>query len=414
MDVLIDRVCGLDVHRDEVSACARTPSSKRAGARVTSQARFGTHGRGLVAMVAWLNEMGVTAVAMEATGIYWRPVFYALEDAGFDTTLVNAAHMKNVPGRKTDTADAAWLCQLAEHGLLRASFVPPDGIRALRELCRYRKSLIQERGRVIQRLEKICQDAGVKLTSVTSAVLTKTGRSIIEALISGERDPVVLADLARGRLRPRIGQIEEALVHRWKPHHSVVASAGLAHLDALDVQIAQVSAAIIVARQPYEWAIELLCTIPGVEVRSAETIISEIGVDMSRFPTAGHLASWAGMCPGNNESAGKHGPGFTRPGAPWLSQGLIEVAHAVARTKGNHLTERHRRIRARRGPKRAAVATGHAVLIAVWHILDRKVAFENLGVDYNSRRHDPEAETRRLVSRLEHLGHHVTLSTTAA
>ena len=414
MDLLVERVCGLDVHRDEVAACARTPSMKRAGARLTSQARFKTHGVGLQEMVTWLRDLDVSVVAMEATGVYWRPVYYALEDAGIEAKLVNAAHIKNVPGRKTDTADAAWICQLAEHGLLNASFVPPDGIRALRELCRYRKSLIHERGRVIQRLEKICQDGGVKLTSVTSAVLTKTGRAIIEALIGGEHDPAVLADLARGRLRPKIGQIEEALVHRWRPHHGVVAAAGLAHLDALDVQIAQVSAAMVVAREPYEWAIELLCTIPGVEVRSAETIVSEIGVDMSVFPSAGHLASWAGMCPGNNESAGKHGPGFTRPGAPWLRQGLIEVAHAVARTKGNHLTERHRRIRARRGPKRAAVATGHAVLIAVWHILDRRTAFENLGVDYNSRRHDPEAETRRLISRLEHLGHHVTLATADA
>ena len=413
MDMLVERVCGLDVHRDEVSACARTPSTKRSGARVSNQARFRTHGPGLAELVGWLRELEVPVVAMEATGVYWRPVFYALEDAGIDTTLVNAAHIKNVPGRKTDTADAAWICQLAEHGLLRASFIPPDGIRSFRELCRYRKSLIQERGRVIQRLEKICQDAAVKLTSVASVVLTKTGRSIIEALIAGERDPARLADLARGRLRPKIGQLQDALVHRWKPHHSVVAAAGLAHLDALDVQIAHVSAAIVTAREPYEWAIKLLCSIPGVEVRSAETIISEIGVDMSRFPTAAHLASWAGMCPGNNESAGKHGPGFTRPGAPWLRQGLIEVAHAVARTHGNHLTERHRRIRARRGPKRAAVATGHAVLIAVWHILDRKVAFENLGVDYNRHRHDPETEARRLVSRLEHLGHHVTLTAPA-
>jgi len=216
MEMMVERVCGLDVHRDEVSACARTPSEKRSGARVSTQARFTTNGSGLTGLVSWLADLGVSLVAMEATGIYWRPVFYALEDAGIDTVLVNAAHIKNVPGRKTDTADAAWICQLAEHGLLRASFIPEPGIRVLRELCRYRKSLIQERGRVIQRLEKICQDASVKLTSVTSVVLSKTGRSIIEALIAGERDPVVLADLARGRLRPRIAAIEDALAHRWQ------------------------------------------------------------------------------------------------------------------------------------------------------------------------------------------------------
>ena len=411
MEMMVERVCGLDVHRDEVSACARTPSVKRSGARVSSQARFMTNGPGLDGLVGWLSDLGVSLVAMEATGVYWRPVFYALEAAGIDAVLVNAAHIKNVPGRKTDTADAAWICQLAEHGLLRASFIPPPPVRALRELVRYRKSLIQERGRVIQRLEKICQDASVKLTSVTSTVLTKTGRSIIEALVQGERDPVVLANLARGRLRPRVGELQDALAHRWQNHHSVVARAGLAHLDALDEQIAAVSADIVTAAAPFEWAIELLCTIPGVERRSAETIISEIGVDMTVFPTAGHLASWAGMCPGNNESAGKHGPGFTRPGAPWLRQGLIEVAHAAARTKDNHISERHRRIKSRRGPKRAAVATGHAVLVAVWHILDRRVPFHNLGRDYNDRRRDPAAETRRLVSRLEHLGHHVTLTT---
>jgi transposase len=413
MEMLVERVCGLDVHRDEVSACARTPSVKHTGARVSTQARFMTHGPGLSGLVSWLSDLEVSLVAMEATGVYWRPVFYALEEAGIDAVLVNAAHIKNVPGRKTDTADAAWICQLAEHGLLRASFIPPPEIRALRELCRYRKSLIQERGRVIQRLEKICQDAAVKLTSVASVVLTKTGRAIIESLIAGERDPEVLADLARGRLRPRVAELEQALAHRWQPHHTVIARAGLAHLDALDTQIANVSVSIVAAREPFEWAMELLCTIPGIDLRSAETIISEIGVDMTAFPTAGHLASWAGMCPGNNESAGKHGPGWTRPGAPWLRQGLIEVAHAVARTKNNHLAERHRRIRTRRGPKRAAVATGHAVLVAVWHILERRTPFHNLGVDYNDRRRDPTIETRRLIARLEHLGHHVTITPAA-
>jgi transposase len=403
MEMMVERVCGLDVHRDEVSACARTPSVKRSGARVWTQARFATNGPGLCGLVTWLNDLGVTKVAMEATGIYWRPVFYALEDAGIDTVLVNAAHIKNVPGRKTDTADAAWICQLAEHGLLRASFIPEPRIRVLRELCRYRKSLIQERGRVIQRLEKICQDASVKLTSVTSVVLSKTGRSIIEALIAGERDPVVLADLARGRLRPKIAAIEDALAHRWQAHHSTVARAGLpisTHWTARSRSCPPISSSPANRSR-------------GRSICCARSRASSCARRKHHLPTAGHLASWAGTCPGNNESGGKHGPGFIRPGAPWLRKRPIEVAHAVARTNNNHLSERHRRIRARRGPKRGAVATGHAVLVAVWHILDRQVPFQNLGTDYNDRRRDPTIETRRLVARLEHLGHDVSITPAA-
>jgi transposase len=374
-------------------------------------AEFSTTAGGLAGLVSWLADAGVTHVAMEATGIYWRPVYFALENH-FELMLVNAAHMKNVPGRKTDVADAKWIAQLMEHGLLRASFVPPPDIRRLRNLTRYRKTLINERGRVIQRLEKNMQDAGVKLSSVTSTTLSVTSRRITEAMINGERDPVVLAELAEGRLRPKIPQLAEALVNHFDDHHATVAQCGLDHLDQLDTAIDDVSSVIAAVIEPHRWAVDLLITIPGVMNRTAECLIAECGSDMSQFPTAGHLASWAGMCPGNNRSAGRAGKGATRPGPIWLRQHLIEAAHATARTKDNHLAARHRRIRARRGAKRAAVATGHAILIAMWHMLTRREEFNNQGPDYYKRHNDTEA--RRLVKRLKTLGIDVTINEPAA
>lgn len=411
MEVLFERVAGLDVHRDSVTACIRVPRPSGRG-RSTVVGQYATTALGLRQLRIWLSEAAVGHVAMEATGIYWRPVFDALE-ADFEVLLVNAAHVKNVPGRKTDVSDAAWLAQLLECGLLRSSFVPPPDIRRLRNLTRYRKSLISERTRVIQRLEKILQDAGVKLTSVASTTMSKSSRRIMEALIAGTTDPEVLAELVVGRLRPKIPALREALENRFDTHHAVIAQAGLGHLDQLDVAIADVSARIAEQIAPHEWAVELLCTIPGVARRTAEALIAEIGADMSVFPTAGHLASWAGMCPGNNKSAGRIGLGTTRPGPVWLRQHLIEAAHAAARTRGNHLAARHARIRARRGSKRAAVATGHAILIAAWHVLSRHEPFENLGPDYWDARRNPAAETRRLLRRLEALGHRVTIEPAA-
>jgi transposase len=371
---------------------------------------FSTTAGGLASLAAWLAEAGVTNVGMEATGIYWRPVFFALEGS-FELMLVNAAHMKNVPGRKTDVADATWLAQLMEHGLLRPSFVPPPDIRRLRNLTRYRKTLINERGRVIQRLEKNMQDAGVKLSSFTSTTLSLTFRRITEAMIAGERDPVVLAELAKGRLRPKIPLLQEALVNHFDDHHAAVARCGLAHLDQLDAAVEEVSGVISEVIEPHRWAVELLVTIPGVSTRTAECLIAECGSDMTQFPTAGHLASWAGMCPGNNKSAGRTGAGTTRQGPIWLRQHLIEAAHATARTKGNHLAARHRRIRSRRGSKRAAVATGHAILRTVWHMLDRREPFNNLGDDYYKS--DTNVEARRLIKRLKILGVEVTINDAA-
>ncbi|MEZ5235904.1 MAG: IS110 family transposase [Acidimicrobiales bacterium] len=409
VEVLFDRVAGLDVHRDQVTACARVPRPSGRG-RSSTVAEFSTTAGGLAALAEWLAGFGVTHVTMEATGIYWRPVFFALE-AEFELMLVNAAHMRNVPGRKTDVADARWIAELAEHGLLRPSFVPPPDVRRLRNLTRYRKTLINERGRVIQRLEKNMQDAGVKLSSVTSTTLSVTFRRICEAMIDGERDPARLAALTKGRLRPKMGEIEQALVNHFDDHHAAVARCGLAHLDQIDLGIAEVSAVITQVIEPHRWALELLITIPGVSTRVAECLIAECGSDMGQFPTAGHLASWAGMCPGNNKSAGKTGPGTTRPGPIWLRQHLIEAAHAAARTRNNHLAARHRRIRARRGSKRATVATGHAILRAMWHMLSRREAFSNQGEDYFKV--DSAAEARRLIKRLQLLGLDVTINPAA-
>jgi transposase len=406
MELLFDRVAGLDVHRDAVTVCTRTPRPSRRG-RLSEVVEFATTTAGLHALHEHLGDAQVTHVAMEATGIYWRPVFFALE-ADFELLLVNAAHVKNVPGRKTDVADATWLAQLLECGLLRSSFVPPPDIRRLRNLTRYRKTLINERSRVIQRLEKTLQDAGVKLTSVASATLSVSSRRIIEALIAGVTDRDELAELVKGRLRSKIPALREALANHFDNHHAAIARSALTHLDQLDDAIDTVTQAITVLLAPHEWAIELLITIPGVSRRTAESLIAEIGADMTVFPTAGHLASWAGMCPGNNKSAGRTGPGTTRPGPVWLRQHLLEAAHAAARTRNNHLAARHARIRARRGSKRAAVATGHAILIAAWHMLTRREPFENLGPDYY--RTNPAAEARRLVKRLEALGLQVTVS----
>lgn len=411
MEVLFDRVAGLDVHRDSVTGCIRVPRPSGRG-RVNQIAEFPTTAGGLRRLGEWLADAEVSHVAMEATGVYWRPVFWTLE-ADFELLLVNAAHVKNVPGRKTDVADAAWLAQLLECGLLRSSFVPPPAIRRLRNLTRYRKTLISERSRVIQRLEKTLQDAGVKLTSVASATLSVSSRRIMEALVDGVTDPVVLAEMVCGRLRAKIPALREALENHFDAHHAAIARSGLAHLDQLDEAIAIVSGNIMEAIAPYQWAVDLLCTIPGVSRRTAECLVAEIGVDMSVFPTAGHLASWAGMCPGNNKSAGYSGPGTTRPGPIWLRQHLLEAAHAAARTRDNHLAARHARIRARRGSKRAAVATGHSILIAAWHILSRREAFQNLGVDYYSSRTNPEAEARRLLKRLQALGLQVTVQPAA-
>src|SRR5882762_2497853 len=328
-----ERAAGLDVHRDNVVAAIRINAP--GGEVVVTKKRFATTRRGVRELAVFLTEAGVTRVAMEATGVYWKSVYYALEGLFDELWLCNAQHVKNVPGRKTDMSDAEWLADVAAHGMVRPSFVPPPAIRELRELTRYRKTQIDVRAAEIARLEKVLQDAGIKLTSVASKVLTQSGRAIIEALIAGQRDPRALADLAKGKLRPKIPQLTAALAGHFGAHHAIVAACILGHLDFLDAAIGgldeQVAARVADGYQP---AARLLADVPGLERRSIEVIIAETGADMSRFPGPGHLASWAGLCPGNHESAGKRRRVATTPGNQWLRRTMIESARAAARTRG--------------------------------------------------------------------------------
>ncbi len=327
--------------------------------------------------------------------------------------MINARHMRNVPGHKTDVADSVWGASLLEHGLVRASFIPPPPIRALRDLTRYRKSVIEDRTRETQRLHKVLEDAGVKLSSVASKVLSKSGREMIDALIAGERDADVLAELAKGRMRSKIPRLKDALAGRFNEHHALLCQAMLARVDQADATIDALGVRIGELLDPFEAAVSLLVTIPGVSQRTAQVIIAEIGADMSRFPDAGHLASWAGMCPGNNESAGKHRSGRTRHGSKWLRKALIEAAHAASRTKDTYLAAQYAQIRYRRGPQRAAVAVGHSILVVAWHLLTNGEPYNDLGGDYFDKQRNSAARQRRLVAQLEAMGNTVTLTQAA-
>ena len=410
METIVERAAGLDVHKAQVTACVRVPG--RRGERAQEVAEFQTSVRGLLSLRDWLQARRVTQVAMEATGVYWKPVWAILEDE-FDCLLVNARHVKQVPGRKTDVSDAAWLCQLLEAGLLRRSFVPPKPIRALRNLTRYRKAQIGERQREANRLHKILEDTGIKLDCVASDILGASGRAMLDALVGGTTDPEVLAELAKGKLRAKIPALREALVGYFDPQHALIVSAMLAHLDFLDEQIQLLSDEIEAQLAPFAKAVELLCTIPGVQRRTAESVLAEIGTDMSRFPSARHLASWAGQCPGNDRSAGKRRSGKTRHGSKWLDTALTEAAMAATRTNDVYLAAQYQRLRPRRGHGRALGAVKHSILCACWHMLSTGELYHDLGGDYFSRR-DPERATRRLVAQLERLGHHVILEAAAA
>jgi transposase len=405
METVVERPAALDVHKEQVTACVRVPGEGRS--REQHVAEFPTTVAGLLTLLDWFSAFGVTQVVMEATGVYWKPVWAVLEDA-FECLLVNARHVKQVPGRKTDVKDAEWLCQLAEAGLLRASFVPPKPIRALRNLTRYRKTQIQERAREANRLHKALEDTGIKLDCVATDILGKSGRDMLDALVAGTTDPNVLADLARGLLRKKIPALREALEGRFDHLHAVWIGAILAHLDFLDEQIARLTEAIGEQIAPFEPAVELLCTIPGVQRRNAECIIAEIGVDMSVFPTDKHLASWAGQCPGNDQSAGKRRSGKTRNGSKWLDWALEQSAMAAIRTNDAYLAAQYARLRPRRGHKRALGAVKHSILIACWHMLSTGELYVDLGGDY-FRKRDPQRITKRLVAQLEALGHQVTL-----
>lgn len=411
MQVVVERCAFLDVHRDTVMACARVPDG--AGGRREEVAEFATTTSQLEALSDWLVERGVTLVGMEATGVYWKPVHWVLEEAIESVWVINARHMRNVPGRKTDVADACWGAQLLEHGLVRPSFIPPRPTREQRDLTRYRKSVIEERGREVQRLHKVLEDAGVKLSSVASSVLTQSGREMIDALIAGQRDPAALAEMAKGRMRSKIPQLKDALAGRFNEHHALLCRAMLARIDQADATIAELTGRIEELQGPHEAAVTLLVGIPGVSVRTAQVILAEIGADMSRFPTAGHLASWAGMCPGNNESAGKHRSGHTRYGSKWLRIALIEAAQAAGRSKGTYLGAHYARIRGRRGTARAAVAVGHSILVIAWHLLSTGQTYDDLGGDFFDKRRTSTAHQRRLVAQLEAMGHKVILEPAA-
>jgi transposase len=412
MELMIERCAFLDVHRDTAVACVRTPDG--AGGRRKQTRTFGTMTRQLLVLRDWLAEQRVTVVGMESTGIYWKPIYYLLED-DFECQLINATHMHNVPGKKTDVLDAEWGAELIEHGLVRPSFVPPKPIRQLRDLTRYRRTVIEERGRETQRLHKVLEDAGIKLASVTSKTLSVSSRDMLDALIAGERDPAVLAQFARGRMRSKIDQLTEALQGRFDEHHALIIGQMLARIDHADATIETLGSRIDQVIAPFEGKVELLCTIPGVARRTAEVLLAEIGPDMSRFPTSAHLASWAGMCPGNNESAGKHKSGKTRKGSKWLRKALVEAAHAAARTNDTYLAAQYARLRGRRGPKKAAVAVGHSILVIAWHLLDRDVAYQDLGGDFYVQLHarHKQAYTNRLVHQLEKLGYAVNLAEAA-
>lgn len=405
MKVLYERCAALDVHKKTVTACLVVPGPD--GQPEKEKRVFGTMTQDLLRLSDWLFEAGCTHIALESTGVYWKPIFNILE-ANFEVILVNARDVKNVPGRKTDMADAEWLADLVRHGLVRGSFIPPEPIRVLRDLTRYRTSLIRQKASEVNRLQKFLEDANIKLASVATDISGVSARAMLAELLAEEKDTAVIADLAKGRLRKKIPELQKALKGYLKPHHKVLISQVLAHIDYLDEAIAALDAEIEEGMRPFLEIEARLDEIPGVDKRAAQVIIAEIGVDMDRFPTAGHLASWAGMCPGNNESAGKRKSGRTTKGSPWLKATLVQIAHAAGRSKNTYLSALYHRLVPRKGKKRAAVAVGHAILVIVYHIIKSGNRYHELGADYFDRL-DRQVVARRLMKRLEAIGFQVEL-----
>jgi transposase len=413
MDVMVQRCAAIDVAKKELAVTVRVPAA--GSGRVKRIRRmFGTTSRQLLALLDFLLEHQVSLIGMESTGDYWKPVYYVLEGS-FDHDqiwLLNPRHMKAVPGRKTDMSDADWICDLLAYGLVRPSFVPPAPIRRLRDLTRRRTLLLRDATREKQRLEKTLEDAGIKLGTVASDILGASGRAMIEALIGGQRDGHVLAEMALRPMRKKRPALAEALVGRFDEHHAFICQQILTHLDMIDYQVADLDLRIIAELAPYADKITLLDTIPGVDTRAAEVILAEIGPDMRQFPTAGHLASWAGLCPGNNRSGGRSKSSRTRHGDRWLRGVLGNAARSLSRTHSTYLAAQFKRIAAKRGGKRAIVAVSHSILASAWHMLDQNVAYHDLGPDFFLNHQDPDKRRNRLVGNLEAMGFQVTLTPT--
>ena len=411
MEVIYERCAGLDVHKKSVTACRITPAVR--GGWQKERRRFGTMTDELLKLSDWLREAQVTAVAMESTGVYWKPVFNILESE-FEVILVNARHIKYVPGRKSDISDAQWIGELLQHGLLKASYIPERPQRDLRDLIRYRTSLIRERAREINRVQKVLEDANVKLASVASNVMGVSGRQMLEAIIAGNEDPEALAALAKGRLRAKIPDLQRALSGRIRTSHRLLLRLHLEHIDDLTNKVEELNEEIDRLMLPFDEDEQLrrLDDIPGVGREVAQVIIAELGVDMNRFPSAAHAASWAGLAPGKNESAGKNRSGKITPGNRHLKAMLVQAAHAVSRTKDNYLAAQFRRLAARRGKKRAAIAVAHSILVIAYHMLRDGTEYRDLGGDYFDKRNKEKLQ-RNLVSRLEGLGLKVMLEPAA-
>lgn len=406
MDVVHERCCGLDVHKNSVVACVVQPGPDGKVAKETRT--FSTMSGALTALRDWLAEQGCTHVVMESTGVYWKPVYNLLEGP-FALLVVNAEHIKKLAGRKTDVADAEWLADLLRHGLLKGSFIPSAEQRVLRDLTRYRTSLTDDRTREVNRLQKVLEDANLKLASVATDIMGVSGRAILAALLAGQADPATLAELAKGRLREKRPLLEQALAGTLKAHHRFLLIQHLSHIDYLDEAIAKLDDEIAVLMRPF--AAQLACwdQLPGINQRIAQIIVAEVGADLAPFPDAEHLASWAGLCPGQHESAGKRQSGKTRKGSVWLRRALIEAAHGAARTKGKYFAALYHRLVGRRGKQRALVAVGHSLLVTGYHLITHHQDYNDLGANYFDER-QKETVMRRAVRRLEQLGFHVELA----
>jgi transposase len=409
MDRVLERCAGLDVHKKTVMACVRVPGAS--GTRHQEVRTFGTTTADLLALRDWLTAHQVTHVALESTGVYWKPVYYMLEDH-VTCVLVNAAHLQHVPGRKTDVQDCVWLAQVLEHGLVRGSFVPPPPLRDLRDLTRYRKTVIQDRARVANRLQKVLEDAGIKLASVASDVLGVSGRAMLQALVAGTTDPTVLADLARGQLRRKLPALRAALAGHFRGHHAFLVGRLLADLEYCEEAIADISVRIDELVRPFAAELDRLDTIPGINRRTAEVIIAELGADMTVFPTAGHAVSWTGLAPGQHESAGKRRAVKTRPGNRWLRTALVEAALAATHQHDCALGARYRRIARHRGHQKAIVAVARTLLITAYVVLSRQTTYRELGAAYFDQRHQEQVK-RRALKTLERLGYRVALEAAA-